>query len=252
MQRLSPVLRVVLCQAVGALAAWGIAEAVRTSGVASEVSLETRLMFQGVIAASLGLAVKLPRWWVWPQLFLPPVFGLLVGVRLPGWVPFVALALLVGFYWNAIAERVPLYLSNKRTRDALAGLLPNKEGMRAVDLGAGLGGPLLTLSAARPDGEFVGCETAPLSWLVARLRLAGRSNVRLMFASLWSLDLGGFDVVYAFLSPTPMRKLYEKAAKEMKPGSILVSNSFPVPGVDADAVVELDDRRGTHLFVYRF
>lgn len=252
MQRLSPILRVVVCQAVGALAAWGIAEAVRAAGLASEVSPETRLMFHGVVAASLGLTMRLERRWIWPQLFLPPLLGLFIGVRLPGWVPFVALALLVGFYWNAIAERVPLYLSNKRTRDALAGLLPQKEGMRAADLGAGLGGPLLTLAAARPDGEFVGCETAPLSWLVARVRIAGRPNVRLMFASLWSLDLGGFDVVYAFLSPAPMPKLYDKAAKEMKPGSILVSNSFAVPGVDPDAVVELDDRRGTHLFVYRF
>lgn len=252
MQRLSPILRVVICQAVGALAAWGIAEAVRAAGLATEVSPETRLMFHGVVAASLGLAMRLERWWIWPQLFLPPLLGLFVGIKLPGWVPFVALALLVGFYWNAIAERVPLYLSNKRTRDALAGLLPKKEGMRAADLGAGLGGPLLTLSAARPDGEFVGCETAPLSWLVARIRVAGRANVRLMFASLWSLDLGGFDVVYAFLSPAPMPKLYDKAAKEMKPGSILVSNSFAVPGVDPDAVVELDDGRGTHLFVYRF
>lgn len=252
MRRLSSLARVALCQAVGALAAWGIAEAAVALGAATSVSLETRLLFQGVVAASLGLPLRLDRWWIWPQLLLPPAFGLVAGIKLPGWVPFAALALLVGFYWNAIAERVPLYLSNRRAREAIAGLLPRKEGVRAADLGAGLGGPLATLAAARADGAFVGCETAPLSWLVARFRLLGRSNVRLLFASLWSLDLGDFDVVYAFLSPAPMARLYEKAAREMKPGSILVSNSFAVPEREPDAVVELDDRRGTHLYVYRF
>lgn len=251
MRSLPPIVRVVLCQAAGALVAWGIVIAAHRLGIA-EVSIQTALLFEGVVAASLGLVVGLERWWVWPQLFLPPILGLAVSIKLPGWVPFIALALLVGFYWNAVAERVPLYLSNKRARDALAGLLPTKEGVRALDAGAGLGGPLASLAAARPDGEFVGCETAPLSWLVARIRLARRRNVRLMFASLWSLDLGGFDVVYAFLSPTPMPRLYKKAAREMKPGSILVSNTFIVPDVEPDAIVELDDIRRTHLFVYRF
>lgn len=251
MTHLSTLLRVAGCQAAGALAAWGISWAAAELGLA-EPGLDTRLLLQGVIAAGLGLAVGLERWWVWPQLLVPPILGLAASVKLPGWVPFVALALLVGFYWNAVAERVPLYLSNRRARDAVAGLLPSREGVRAADLGAGLGGPLLSMSAARPDGAFVGCETAPLSWLVARLRLIGRDNVRLMFASLWSLDLGDFDVVYAFLSPTPMPRLYDKAAKEMKPGSILVSNTFAVPDVDPDAVVELDDGRATQLYVYRF
>jgi hypothetical protein len=36
----------------------------------------------------------------------------------------------------------------------------------------------------------------------------------------------------------------------MKPGSLLVSNSFPVPSIDADEVWELSDRRKTKLYLY--
>jgi hypothetical protein len=42
--------------------------------------------------------------------------------------------------------------------------------------------------------------------------------------------LAGQDVVYAFLSPAPMKQLWAKAQAEMTPGSLFVSNSFPVPG----------------------
>ena len=36
----------------------------------------------------------------------------------------------------------------------------------------------------------------------------------------------------------------------MKPGSLLVSNSFAVPGVEATEIWELADRRKTRLYLY--
>ncbi len=57
--------------------------------------------------------------------------------------------------------------------------------------------------------------------------------------------------MYAFLSPVPMPAVWAKAIAEMRPGSLLVSNSFEVPGHEADAVIEVGDRRGTRLFLYR-
>ncbi|HAD86437.1 MAG TPA: methyltransferase type 12, partial [Rhodospirillaceae bacterium] len=60
-----------------------------------------------------------------------------------------------------------------------------------------------------------------------------------------------FDMVYCFLSPVPMERLYAKAKDEMQPGCLFVSNSFAVPGVEPDEVVTVDDRRRTRLLVYR-
>ena len=47
-----------------------------------------------------------------------------------------------------------------------------------------------------------------------------------------------------------MPQLHAKASREMKPGSMLVSNSFAVPGVDATEIWELADRRKTRLYLY--
>ena len=48
-----------------------------------------------------------------------------------------------------------------------------------------------------------------------------------------------------------MAEVWQKAASELRPGSVLVSNSFPVPGRESDFVVDVDDRRSTRLYGYR-
>ena len=48
-----------------------------------------------------------------------------------------------------------------------------------------------------------------------------------------------------------MTALWEKVQSEMQPGSIFISNSFAVPGVEPDEVIELDNDRASALFVWR-
>ena len=69
--------------------------------------------------------------------------------------------------------------------------------------------------------------------------------------NLWATRLEEFDVVYAFLSPAPMPELWVKIQHEMKLGSLFVSNSFPVPDIEPENVLELDDARRTRLYCYR-
>jgi hypothetical protein len=48
-----------------------------------------------------------------------------------------------------------------------------------------------------------------------------------------------------------MPKLWVKAKREMRAGSVFVSCGFAVPGVDADLILEAGDRRGRRLHVWR-
>src|SRR6185369_7474605 len=99
-------------------------------------------------------------------------------------------------------------------------------GSRACDLGAGLGGPLTGLARMRPDALITGVEASLLPWLVCRLRCLRRRNARAVLGDLFAHDLMGYDLVYAFLSPAPMPRLWELARAGMRPGSLLVSNTF--------------------------
>jgi hypothetical protein len=42
--------------------------------------------------------------------------------------------------------------------------------------------------------------------------------------------LSDYDVVFAFLSPAAMPALWRKASAEMRPGTLLLSYEFSIPG----------------------
>ena len=201
----------------------------------------------GLSAALLAQAWGLPVWWRLINLVFVPLLwlGLQADVD-PRWF-LAGFALLAVTSLGVVRTRVPLYLSSPQAAEELARRLP--EHGHLCDLGCGLGGPLSRVGALRPDARLSGVEAAPLNWLFARLRLLGKARVRL--GSLWDEDLSACDVVYAYLSPAPMARLWDKASREMKPGSLFVSNSFEVPGVGFDEVVELHDLSRSRLLIRR-
>lgn len=212
-------------------------------------ALWVALAIQCLAAVSLTLAIRLPVWWVWIGLLFPLSIALALNAgSLPAWPFGVAFVVFYLVFSNTARERVPLYLTNRRTAAALDRLMRQRGAQRMIDLGSGLGGVVRAL-----DGEgrvARGVETAPIVWLISMVlsKLTGRGTILLQ--DIWSTPLKDEDVVYAFLSPEPMPALYRKAIAEMKAGSLLVSNSFAVPGVDADEIWELDDRRHTRLYLY--
>lgn len=201
----------------------------------------------GLAAAALAILWRLPVWWRYINLAFVPLLWLGLEAELDGRWFLAGFGLLALTSLGAVFTRVPLYLSSARAAEELADRLP--QGGSLCDLGCGLGGPLAQVSKLRPDARLAGVEAAPLNWLIARLRLLGRAHIRL--GSLWDADLSGHDLVYAYLSPAPMARLWEKARKEMKPGSLFVSNTFPVPGVRFDEEVELHDLSQSRLLIRR-
>ena len=248
----SPVIVAIGCQLGAAL---GLAAAVYLLRLAElpRPPIWLLLAVQGAVAAALGYLAGLAWWWTPLHLALPPAVLLAQAAELPVWIYPVGFALLVLVFWNSASDRVPLYLTNRRTWQAVLDLLPRDRPIDFIDLGSGIGGVELYLAGRRPDSRFTGVESAPMPFAIAWLRwLIGRpANLRFRYGDLWSLDLSEYDVVYCFLSPEPMPRLFEKARSEMRPGSLLISNSFQVPGAPADDVVALDDRRGTQLHIWR-
>ena len=199
----------------------------------------------------LAFLTRQPRWW---QLihtgFAPLAWAVSLLSIPPGWF-LAAFVLSLLFYRGAVTGQIPLYLSNRVTAEALIELLGERPASRFADLGAGIGSTIAPLSRALPASTFTGVENAPASWAIGWLRLRNTPNVKWQMGSLWKLGLGEFDVVYAFLSPAPMPGLWQKALQEMRPGSLLISNSFPVPDIDPEDILQIADARQTRLYCYR-
>jgi hypothetical protein len=204
----------------------------------------------GIGAALIGFLLGLDAWWRPTHLAVPVLawFGFASGID-PVWflaafgVTFLCLGLTPG-------TAVPLYLSGRGEVDALAGLLPEGARLRLLDAGCGLGTVLARLAERSAATRLEGVESALVPWLIACLRaaLTGR-RFSVAWGSLWRADFGRYDVVYAFLSPEPMPRLWRKAQREMRPGTLLVSNSFAVPGVAPErSIVTAGGRR---LYLWR-
>jgi SAM-dependent methyltransferase len=207
------------------------------------------LLLQGGLAALICGLLRLPRWWLLIAFLFPLAMGsaLLIG-NLPAWPFGLAFLVLALVFSNTTRGRVPLYLTNAETASVLKDLMRDRKALRMLDLGCGLGGVVRAL-----DGEgrqARGVENAPAVYLAARLLslLTGKGEIRR--GDLWKTDVSQEDVVYAFLSPAPMAALWQKLSTEMKPGSLFVSNSFPVPDIDPDEIWELSDNRKTRLYLY--
>lgn len=192
----------------------------------------------GALAAGAGRLMHMASWWTPVNAVFPLAVWVASGWSVsPLWFLGVFLVL-AAIYGTTFRTQVPLYLSNAHAISAVAELLPRGGGFRFLDVGCGTGTVLAALGASRPEGEFHGLELAPGPWLVARVRgwvSSGRFTVARR--DLFRESLADYDVVYAFLSPVPMPDLWRKARAEMRPGSLLVSNTFGVPGVPADATV---------------
>ena len=205
----------------------------------------------GAVALAFATLTRQPWWWRIIHAGFMPLVWLTHEMQIdPGWF-LLSFILLLLVYRGALSGQVPLYLSNKETVAALADLLGEREQVRFLDLGAGLGSTTVPLADQFPEDQFTGVENAPLTWLAGWILALGRPNISWQWRDLWQTDLSCHDVVYAFLSPVPMPALWEKVAAEMPPGSLFISNSFPVPGVVPDQVIEIDCTPPRTLYCYQ-
>jgi hypothetical protein len=242
-----PALKALIAQLVG----WGLALGAAGLGWLPPGHPWWLAASQAGAAATSAHLLGSARWWLAIHLAFAPL--LLAASRLglaPGWY-LAAFAALLLVYWSSYRTQVPLYLSNRRTVAAIAGLVPEDQPWRILDLGSGTGSLVRPLAAQRPLARCVGLESAPGPCWIARLLGRKLPNLTLKRADFWQHDWSDYDLVYAFLSPVPMPRVGQKAVVELRPGALLVSNSFPIPDLEPDFILDLDDRRRTRLYGYR-
>src|SRR3989344_756875 len=137
----------------------------------------------------------------------------------------------------AFLTGAPFVPSRNPTAKKMIELANIKPGMKVYDLGSG-NGKLLFL-AAQKGATAIGFEINPLLvlWTWIRKMLSRQSKtgfnpadgVTVRWQNFWHTNLSDADVVFVYLLPWRMEKLAAKLKKELKPGTLIVSNSFIFP-----------------------
>lgn len=243
---MAPALKALLAQFIATLAALGLARSgLLPAGPWAFVAV------QALAAAGIATLLRSAPWWRWIHLgFAPLVLATLQLHISPGWylAAFAALALV---FWSSFRTQVPLFLSNPATAAAVAALLPRERPARLLDLGSGTGSLLRPLARLRPDCSLEGIESAPAPYLLSALLARRQPNIAVARGDFFQIPWTDYDLVYAFLSPVPMDAVWRKARAELRPGALLVSNSFPVEDAEPEQIVDVTDRRRTRLYCYQ-
>lgn len=165
---------------------------------------------------------------------------------LPSWLWLAAGVLLLGAYPLRAWRDAPFFPTSAEALQGLDRLVRLPDDARVLDAGCGLGHGLQALRAVWPRVQLEGIEwSRPLAWAAAwRCRWA-----RVRRGDMWGSTWAAHDLVYLFQRPESMPRAVEKARREMRRGTWLVSLEFEAPGLRPHARLAVPGQRV--VWIYR-
>jgi len=208
------------------------------------------LIIEGLVAALLARVLKLAIWWQWILFTFPLAIWLALKLDLTPSFLFGGFLLFVLMYWSVFLTQVPYYPSGQGACDIVAKLIDRNKRLAILEIGSGLGGFSIQLAKIHPKSSYLGIEIAPLPFLISLIRSKSQgSKVSFKLGNYEKVDFANFDLVFAYLSPAAMPKLYEQCKAQMRPGSMLVSHEFIVPDVKPSNILQSDrDSKVTYVY----
>ena len=158
---------------------------------------------------------------------------------IPDWLPYLLNGLLLLAIASVIYYGIRLGItpmpSSRKAVATFIDLIPESTDGKIVDLGSGWGTLAYPIAKRFPDATVIGCELSPIPWIYSRVKgvFVRRPNLTLHRQSVFDIDLTGVDVVVVYLHPAAMRKLRAKFERELRPGTLVLSNTFVVPTWEA-------------------
>lgn len=143
-----------------------------------------------------------------------------------GFLVVLTLLLVITVIWQLFI-RVPFVPTPAHIARAMIELHEWKGNEQVIDLGAGDGSLLELVKKMHPGTTVKGCEIVPTVWLLGVLRaLLKRSGVRVRLGSMFTEDVSKADVLFLYLFPEVMQKLEAKLNAELKPGTVVITQTF--------------------------
>ncbi len=135
-----------------------------------------------------------------------------------------------------------LFVSTSRRKiRAILEALPLSPATRLVDLGCG-DGRFLRAVYRRYGVVGIGFEINPWAYFLARLyNWLARCPAQVKRRDFMKEDLSSYEVIFCYLFPDLLLELTPKIQAEARPGTIVISCNFPLPGLSPWRVLEEDD-----------
>jgi len=139
--------------------------------------------------------------------------------------------------------------SSSKVKKEILNYLPN-EPKKIYELGSGWG--TLAFPIAEKKHHVKAFEISPIPYFYSKIvqRFRKKDCLCIHRKNFYDIDFSDADVVICYLFPGAMKKLRKKFEEELKPGAVVISNSFAVPGWKTDRVIVLNDCWKSQLLIY--
>ena len=214
-------------------------------------TLWSALIMVSILTPLSAYLLGQPRWWLLIHALFWPMVAAVLSLDLPVWLFPSLLCLSALIFWGTVSGDVPLFLSSSNVAKAVINIVEREQALHFADLGAGTGSVAIPIAQTYPAVHVTAYEHAPIPWLITAWRGRNMKNISVLRSNFWRADLSVYDVVFAFLSPAVMPTLADKMRINMRPGSLLVSSSFPILDWTPESVLTIADQPQTRLFCYR-
>lgn len=136
------------------------------------------------------------------------------------------LGCLIGLSWFAGSD-APYVPTNIEVIKRILKFAGVKKGKKFYELGSGDG--RVVIAAARHKAYSTGIEQSLLRVFLSRLKSASLKNIKFIHGNVFAKDYTDADIVYIYLLPKGVKKLEEKLKKELKKGSIVITQTYHFP-----------------------
>lgn len=168
------------------------------------------------------------------------------------WLVLILLILLCVFLLQEfvrviIKRNAPFVSSNNKFVKKVADLGGFKEGDVVYELGCG-DARFLREVANRYKVKAIGYEYSVIPYLLAIFyNFITRSKVKVYYKDIAKANLADADYVYCYLMNKQMAVLEQRFLKELKPGAIIISNTFQFKTWRPEKSIVLDENKKYHL-----
>jgi len=120
------------------------------------------------------------------------------------------------------------------------------------ELGSGWGSLAYSLAKAFPNSRVQAYENSPIPYYFSQCftRFFPLKNLSLKRINFFNVSFTEADIIVCYLYPGGMRKLKSKFEQELRNGSLVISNTFAVPGWTPSQLITVDDIYRSRVYVY--
>lgn len=162
----------------------------------------------------------------------------------------IILAFLIVQFFNVVFRGyAPFIPSQKKALQAAIKELSMQDDGIIYELGCGTAGFLRLAREKYNQARLIGIEYSFLPYVIAQIQNSlSKSRLQILKKNFFNVNLSDANVIYCFLNVKQMKELKIKLEKECKPGTVLISYSFSLPGKNPEKTIETENNGAIHLY----